>query len=112
GWGIQFQNVWFIAFMLIITLLFSINLLGLVEFRLPSGLNTWIATKGDDSHSGHFVQGMFATLLATPCSAPFLGTAVAYALGASYQELWAIFIALGIGMSAPWLIFATFPNLT
>ncbi|MFA0372794.1 cytochrome C biogenesis protein, partial [Vibrio sp. 10N.222.54.F6] len=65
-----------------------------------------------DSHSGHFVQGMFATLLATPCSAPFLGTAVAYALGASYQELWAIFIALGIGMSAPWLIFATFPNLT
>ncbi|PME21577.1 cytochrome C biogenesis protein [Vibrio cyclitrophicus] len=112
GWGIQFQNVWFIAFMLIITLLFSVNLLGLVEFRLPSGLNTWIATKGDDSHSGHFVQGMFATLLATPCSAPFLGTAVAYALGASYQELWAIFIALGIGMSAPWLIFATFPNLT
>ena len=112
GWGIQFQNVWFIAFMLISTLLFSVNLLGLVEFRLPSGLNTWIATKGDDSHSGHFVQGMFATLLATPCSAPFLGTAVAYALGASYQELWAIFIALGIGMSAPWLIFATFPNLT
>lgn len=112
GWGIQFQNVWFIGFMLIITLLFSINLLGLFEFRLPSGLNTWMATKGDDSHSGHFVQGMFATLLATPCSAPFLGTAVAYALGASYQELWAIFIALGIGMSAPWLIFALFPSLT
>lgn len=112
GWGIQFQSEWFIALMLIITLLFSLNLLGLFEFRLPSRMNTWMATQGDNSHSGHFVQGMFATLLATPCSAPFLGTAVAYALGASYVELWAIFLALGLGMSSPWLLFALFPSLT
>ena len=112
GWGIQFQSVWFIALMLIITLLFSLNLLGLFEFRLPSRMNTWMATQGNNSHSGHFVQGMFATLLATPCSAPFLGTAVAYALGASYVELWAIFLALGLGMSSPWLLFAIFPSLT
>ncbi|MFM2581876.1 protein-disulfide reductase DsbD domain-containing protein [Vibrio fortis] len=112
GWGIQFQSVWFIALMLIITLLFSLNLLGLFEFRLPSSMSTWMATQGDNSHSGHFVQGMFATLLATPCSAPFLGTAVAYALGASYVELWAIFLALGLGMSSPWLLFALFPSLT
>lgn len=112
GWGIQFQSVWFIALMLIITLLFSLNLLGLFELQLPSGMSTWMATQGDNSHSGHFVQGMFATLLATPCSAPFLGTAVAYALGASYVELWAIFLALGLGMSSPWLVFALFPSLT
>lgn len=112
GWGIQFQSVWFIALMLIITLLFSLNLLGLFELQLPSRMNTWMATQGDNSHSGHFVQGMFATLLATPCSAPFLGTAVAYALGASYAELWAIFLALGLGMSSPWLLFALFPSLT
>ncbi len=111
GWGIQFQNAWFIILMVVVTLVFATNLLGLFEFRLPSGMNTWMATKGNDSHSGHFIQGMFATLLATPCSAPFLGTAVAYAFGASYQELWAIFIALGIGMSAPWLMFAMFPRL-
>ena len=112
GWGIQFQSVWFIALMLTITLLFSLNLLGLFEVRLPSRMNTWMATQGDNSHFGHFVQGMFATLLATPCSAPFLGTAVAYALGASYIELWAIFLALGLGMSSPWLLFALFPSLT
>lgn len=112
GWGIQFQSVWFIALMLTITLLFSLNLLGLFEVRLPSRMNTWMATQGDNSHFGHFVQGMFATLLATPCSAPFLGTAVAYALGASYIELWAIFLALGLGMSFPWLLFALFPSLT
>ena len=111
GWGIQFQSGWFIAFMLFVTTLFATNLLGLFEFKLPSNLNTWMALKGNNSHSGHFIQGMFATLLATPCSAPFLGTAVAYALGASYQELWAIFVALGVGMSFPWLLFAAFPKM-
>ncbi len=111
GWGIQFQSVEFLLLMLIVTLLFALNLLGLFEFKLPSRLNTWAATQGDSSHLGHFVQGMFATLLATPCSAPFLGTAVAYALGASYLELWIIFIALGIGMSLPWLLFAIAPRL-
>ena len=80
GWGIQFQSVWFIALMLIITLLFSLNLLGLFEFRLPSRMNTWMATQGITRTRVISVQGMFATLLATPCSAPFLGTAVAYAL--------------------------------
>nr|WP_279628074.1 protein-disulfide reductase DsbD domain-containing protein [Vibrio rhodolitus] len=111
GWGIQFQSVEFLLLMLIVTLLFALNLLGLFEFKLPAGLNTWMASRGDSSHIGHFIQGMFATLLATPCSAPFLGTAVAYALGASYLELWIIFIALGVGMSLPWLLFAIAPNL-
>ncbi|GAK87778.1 membrane protein, suppressor for copper-sensitivity ScsB [Vibrio ponticus] len=111
GWGIQFQSVEFLLLMLIVTLLFALNLLGLFEFKLPAGLNTWMASRGDSSHIGHFIQGMFATLLATPCSAPFLGTAVAYALGASYLELWIIFIALGVGMSLPWLLFAIAPSL-
>lgn len=111
GWGIQFQNPWFIGFMALITLLFSANLFGLFEFRLPGGLNTWLATKGNHSYSGHFIQGAFATLLATPCSAPFLGTAVAYALAASYLEMWMIFFALGVGMSLPWLVMAVCPSL-
>ncbi len=111
GWGIQFQSVEFLLLMLVVTLLFALNLLGLFEFKLPSSLNTWMASRGDSSHIGHFIQGMFATLLATPCSAPFLGTAVAYALGASYLELWIIFIALGVGMSLPWLLFALAPSL-
>ncbi|KII77162.1 protein-disulfide reductase DsbD family protein [Vibrio renipiscarius] len=111
GWGIQFQSVQFIVLMLSVTFIFALNLLGLFEFRLPSRLNTWAAQQGKQSYLGHFVQGMFATLLATPCSAPFLGTAVAYALGASIGELWVIFIALGIGMNAPWLLFAIAPKL-
>ncbi|WP_041766134.1 protein-disulfide reductase DsbD family protein [Psychromonas ingrahamii] len=111
GWGIQFQSPWFIGFMVTITALFTANLLGLFEVKLPGRLSTSIANKGGDSTSGHFVQGMFATLLATPCSAPFLGTAVAFALGASILEMWMVFTFLGLGMALPWLVFALFPNL-
>jgi suppressor for copper-sensitivity B len=111
GWGIQFQSPWFIGFMVTITALFTANLLGLFEVKLPNRLSTSIANKGGDSTSGHFVQGMFATLLATPCSAPFLGTAVAFALGASVFEMWMVFTFLGLGMALPWLVFALYPNL-
>jgi suppressor for copper-sensitivity B len=111
GWGIQFQSPWFIGFMVTITALFTANLLGLFEVQLPGRLSTSVANKGGDSTLGHFVQGMFATLLATPCSAPFLGTAVAFALGASLFEMWMVFTFLGLGMALPWLVFALFPNL-
>lgn len=111
GWGIQFQNPFFIGFMVIITAIFTANLLGFFEVSLPSLFSTSIANKGNDSIIGHFVQGMFATLLATPCSAPFLGTAVAFALGASIFEMWMIFTFLGLGMAMPWLLFALFPSL-
>ncbi len=111
GWGIQFQNPYFIAFMAAITALFAANMFGLFEIRLSVKANTWLATSGDNSLVGHYLQGMFATLLATPCSAPFLGTAVAFALGASTMALFTIFTALGMGMALPWLIIAAFPGL-
>ncbi|HIF9096485.1 TPA: protein-disulfide reductase DsbD family protein [Photobacterium damselae] len=111
GWGVQFQSPWFIGAMMIITGLFAANMLGLFEIRLSSNTNTWLATRGGNSYGGHFVQGMFATLLATPCSAPFLGTAVAFALGANDLTLFAIFTALAVGMAAPWLLIALFPQL-
>lgn len=111
GWGIQFQSAGFIGFMVLVTLLFCANLLGLFEIRLPSALSTRLATSGGNGLGGHFLQGSFATLLATPCSAPFLGTAVAFALAAPLGQLWLIFTALGIGMSLPWLLVAALPRL-
>ncbi|WP_421341798.1 protein-disulfide reductase DsbD family protein [Aeromonas veronii] len=111
GWGIQFQSAGFIGLMVLVTLLFCANLLGLFEIRLPSALSTRLATSGSNGLGGHFLQGSFATLLATPCSAPFLGTAVAFALAAPLGQLWLIFTALGIGMSLPWLLVAALPRL-
>ncbi|WP_254918184.1 protein-disulfide reductase DsbD family protein [Zobellella denitrificans] len=110
GWGIQFQQPGFIGFMLLVTALFSLNLFGLFELRLPATMNTWLATRPGHGHGGHLLQGMFATLLATPCSAPFLGTAVAVALASSPLVLIAIFTGLGVGMALPWLLLALFPG--
>lgn len=111
GWGIQFQNPWFIGFMVLVMMAFSASLFGLFEVRLSSGLTTRIATHGGKGMAGHFWQGALATLLATPCSAPFLGTAVAVALASPLPVLWGLFIALGLGMSLPWLLIALKPGL-
>ena len=111
GWGIQFQSPWFIGFMALVTGAFAANLLGAFDIQLPSSLNTKLATAGNNSLRGHFVQGMFATLLATPCSAPFLGTAVAFALTTSSIQLLAIFSAMGIGLAVPYILIAIFPTM-
>lgn len=110
GWGIQFQNPWFIGLMVAVTFLFALNLFGTFEMLLPSAAAGRLATAGGTGIGGSFCEGMFATLLATPCSAPFLGTAVAFALGAPLHALWLIFLMLGLGMSLPWLFVALVPK--
>ncbi|MGG7522019.1 protein-disulfide reductase DsbD family protein [bacterium BS0013] len=110
GWGIQFQNPWFIGLMVAVTFLFALNLFGVFEMLLPSAAAGRLAATGGTGLGGSFCEGMFATLLATPCSAPFLGTAVAFALVAPLQTLWLIFLMLGVGMSLPWLFVALVPK--
>lgn len=111
GWGIQFQNPWFIGLMVAVTFLFALNLFGTFEMLLPSAAAGRLAAAGGTGIGGSFCEGMFATLLATPCSAPFLGTAVAFALGAPLHALWLIFLMLGLGMSLPWLFVALVPKM-
>ncbi|MGM0429641.1 MAG: protein-disulfide reductase DsbD family protein [Pseudomonadota bacterium] len=110
GWGIQFQNPYFIAALVAITWVFALNLMDAFEFKLPPSLSTSAAATGDNSYKGHFLQGMLATVLATPCTAPFLGTAVAFALAAESSVILLIFAALGFGMALPWLLIAVFPK--
>ncbi len=112
GWGIQFQQPWFLISMIIVVILFACNLWGFFEVALPR----FLADLGgrsvhSDGLGGHFVQGAFATLLATPCSAPFLGTAVGFALARGPFEIFAVFAALGIGLAFPYLAVALFPTL-
>lgn len=111
GWGFQFQNPWFIAAMVLATWIFCFSLAGLIEIRLPSGLSTRLATAGGNGIGGSFLEGAFATLLATPCTAPFLGTAVTFALAAPVHQLWLIFLVLGLGMSLPWLAISIVPGM-
>jgi len=111
GWGIQFQHPWFLVAMALVITLFACNLWGFFEVRLPQSV-TEIGATTTHAHGlgGHFMTGALATLLATPCSAPFLGTAVGFALARGTVEIVAIFTALGIGLALPYLMVALFPK--
>ncbi len=113
GWGIQFQSPWFLVAMTILVTLFACNLWGFFDARLPR----WAMDTSESISAkrtgltGNFLTGAFATLLATPCSAPFLGTAVGFALARGPMEILVIFSALGVGLAAPYLLVAAFPRL-
>lgn len=111
GWGMQFQEPLFLVFTIVVVTLFAANLWGLFEVVLPWRLAGALGRVDSPGLAGHFLTGALATLLATPCSAPFLGTAVAYALSRGGGEIYAIFLALGLGLALPYLAVAGFPGL-
>ncbi|MEO8715299.1 MAG: thioredoxin family protein, partial [Acetobacteraceae bacterium] len=91
---------------------FAASLAGAFDIPLPSRLATRLSAAGGSGLAGDFAAGVFATVLATPCSAPFVGTAVAFALARGPREMMAIFAALGLGLAAPPLLVAAFPGMT
>lgn len=115
GWGLQFQSPVFLAFMAMLVTLFAANLWGWLEIALP-GVASDAIERGlaGSEHTGawaSFAQGALATLLATPCSAPFLGTAVGFALSRGPVEIAAIFAAIALGLAMPFLMLAAMPGL-
>jgi suppressor for copper-sensitivity B len=112
GWGIQFQQPLFIIAIVVILTLFAANMWGLFEINLPGQVSdAAVKASGGTSLSGNFFQGAFATLLATPCTAPFLGTSIGFALSRGASEIYAVFAALGVGMALPFILVAVFPAL-
>ncbi len=113
GWGIQFQQPVFLIALLALVTLFACNLLGLFEIGLPQRLAGILGRHRAPSSGlgAHFLTGAFATLLATPCTAPFLGTAVGFALARGPAEIAAVFAALGVGLALPYFLVAAFPRL-
>src|SRR3546814_1741943 len=95
--------------------LFACNLLGFFEVPLPGFVGRWAARGSGESdhHSlwGSFATGVLATLLATPCSAPFLGTSLGFALSRGAFEIFLIFTALGFGLALPYLLVPWLPRL-
>lgn len=112
GWGIQFQQPLFLVAMVLILTLFAANMWGVFEVRLPGRLTDAAARgSGGSGLKGHFFSGGFATLLATPCTAPFLTTAVGFALTRGTGEIYAVFTVLGIGLATPFILVAAFPGV-
>ncbi|MDB2415115.1 protein-disulfide reductase DsbD family protein [Rickettsiales bacterium] len=109
GWGFHFQEPLFIIALVIILTIFAANLWGLFEINLPRYFT--FSSKDNSGIFGSFCTGILATTLATPCTAPFLGTAVGFALGQGGFETLIIFISMGLGLSLPYLLISLFPNL-
>ncbi len=109
GWGIQFQQPGFVAFLTVVVIVFALNMWGMFEIILPQNVAQAAGGGPREGVAGHFVSGLFATLMATPCSAPFLGTAIGFALTQPTPVIFAIFTAVGLGLALPYLLLAAFP---
>jgi len=108
--GFQFTNAYFVLALSVIVLVFALNLFGVFEISLPQSLTgSLLSTSARKDLLGSFFQGVFATVLATPCTAPFLGTALGFAFTQSPVIILSMFIAVAAGMSAPYLMLSAQP---
>jgi len=110
GWGVQFQEPTFVVVLTLIVILFCLNLWGVFEIVLPMRVAQFADSGPKEGVPGHLVSGLFATLMATPCSAPFLGTAVSFALSQPASTIFAVFTAIAVGMALPYFILAAAPR--
>ena len=109
GWGFQFQNPVFPAVLSGFLVLFALNLFGVFEVNVsPAELAD--ATEERSGLSRSFGEGILAVVLATPCSAPFLGTAVGFALASGPLIILTIFAALGFGLALPFVVLTLVPG--
>jgi len=111
GWGFQFQEPIFVAAISVLLLAFALNLFGLFELGVPGA--RWMQAGAGGEGSGlraSFFEGLLAVLLATPCTAPFLGTAVGFAFASPAPVILAIFLAIGLGLAAPFVAITLVPG--
>ncbi len=112
AWGIQFHQPYFLIIIAFILAGFMMNLFGFFEFKTPQLVYfSGIDAINRNIFIKNFFNGFFATLMATPCSAPFVGTAITAAFTQSTSIMFVIFLMMGIGMSIPYLFIALFPSL-
>lgn len=112
GWGMQFQSAGFIAFMVVILTAFAMSFFGVFEIWLPWSTTTRMDSAGQKSGlAGAFFTGALLVLLSTPCSAPFLGTAMGFAFAQTTPILFLFFSAAGLGLALPYMLVSAFPHM-
>ncbi|KAA2213311.1 cytochrome C biogenesis protein [Pseudoroseomonas oryzae] len=109
GWGFQFTAPGFVAVMAWLMLAVGLNLSGVFRVGGPVGAGNTLASQG--GHLGSLATGALAVLVATPCTAPFMAAAIGTAMVLPYLEGLGIFIALGLGMAAPYALLGLWPGL-
>jgi thiol:disulfide interchange protein/DsbC/DsbD-like thiol-disulfide interchange protein len=115
GWGFQLQEPLFVAILAIVLFVFGLSLFGIFEFGTVvasfAGSGEVKSLKNVSGYMGSFFSGVLATAVATPCTGPFLGPAVGFAVTKPPLVALFIFTFLGLGMAFPYLILSFFPSL-
>lgn len=110
GWGFQFQSPAFIVVMAFVIFVMGLSLAGVFEFGYS--VQTFAGSIAiEPTYRGSFLNGVLATALATPCTAPFMSSAIAFALSAAVLHSMLVFFSLALGMASPYLAFAAVPQL-
>ncbi len=112
GWGEQFSSTTFSVTLAAVVFAFALSFLGIWEIPLPGFVGAADAgsSKGE-GYGGAFSKGVLSTVLATPCSGPFLGSALAWAIAQPALFTFAVFATVGLGMASPYLLVGLFPAL-
>lgn len=110
GWGFQLQSIGFVTLLSIFLFLFGLNMFGVFEIGVSLS-SVGQNVSGKSSYLGSFVSGVLATVVATPCTAPFMGSALGFALSQPAFRSIMIFTFLGLGMATPYLVLTSSPAL-
>ena len=113
GWGLQFSSPYFLVAMTTLVTLIALNLFGVFEVHLGGrAMDTAANLSSGHGTAGAFFNGLLATVLATSCTAPFLGAAVGFAFAPSQTALTtvAIFLAVGVGLALPYVLLTWQPG--
>jgi thiol:disulfide interchange protein DsbD len=109
GWGAQFTAPWFVALLAWLMLAVGLNLSGVFAVSGGGGFGNALAHRG--GHAGSFFTGVLAVAAATPCTAPFMATALGAALALPWGTGLLVFLGLGLGMATPYALLALRPGL-
>lgn len=111
SWGFQMQNPTFVLGMILLVFLIGLNLAGVFEIGVGLTSVAGKATAGSEGYTKSFLSGVLATLIATPCTAPFMAGALGAALAMPTFQAMLVFTALGIGMATPYVVLSCIPAL-
>ena len=110
GWGVQLRYPGFVIGLIFVMVIVALSLFGVFEIGASmTAVGGDLANKS--GYAGSFWSGALAVLLATPCTAPLMAPAIGFALAAPAPLMFLVFTSLGLGLAAPYFIFAIFPKL-
>jgi thiol:disulfide interchange protein DsbD len=110
GWGYQLQDPWVVLSLMVLMFVLALNMFGVFEIG-ASATSVGGSLQSKQGLAGSFFSGVLATVVATPCSAPFLGVAIGAAIALPAFQFFAAFGAMALGLALPYLVLSIFPKL-